>query len=267
MATQSAATAAATTNGPALAWTAFVATLVSELKSFYREPQALAFTLGQPFILLLILNAFDFKFTAPNGEVRPYLDRLLPGLIAFNGMTVGLNSTAFVMSRLKSRGTLRRIRATPIPTGSFIGGVIVSRIVIALGVALVSYFAGVYVFGADLDGSPVLLIALGVLGAAIFIAIGVLMVAIARSEDDMPPMFMLILMPSMLFSGAFLDRAGLPGWLADITSLLPLTYLADAVQRVALVGGGVGDIGKDVLGLLVWGAIGAALASWKFRMA
>jgi ABC-2 type transport system permease protein len=248
-------------------WTGFSATLVSELKSFYREPQALAFTLGQPFILLLVLNAFNFTFTAPNGVERPYLDRLLPGMIALNGMTVGLNSTAFVMSRLKSRGTLRRIRATPVPTGSFIGGVILSRMVIAFGVALVTYLAGVYVFGADLSGNPAILLGLGVIGATIFIAIGVLMVAIARSEDDMPPMFMLVLMPSMLFSGAFLDRGGLPNWLFELTELLPLTYLAHAVQQVALLDAGLGDLGKDLTGLAVWGVAGAVLAGLKFRMA
>ncbi len=249
------------------AWTGFVATTVSELKSLYREPQALAFTLGQPFILLLILNAFNLTFTLPSGEERPYLDRLLPGLIAFNGMTVGLNSTAFVMSRYKSRGVLRRVRSTPIPTASYLGGFIVSRMVIALGVTLVTYLAGVYVFGADISGNVFGLMALGLFGATIFIAIGILLVALSRSEDDLPPMFILVLMPSMLFSGSFLDRSGLPDWLHWITNGLPLTFLANAVQQVTLLGGGLGDISTDLLGLLVWGAAAAVLCAWRFRMA
>jgi len=248
------------------AWTGFVATLVSELKSFYREPQALAFTLGQPFILLLILNSFNFHFTV-NGVERPYLDRLLPGMIAFNGMTVGLNSTAFVMSRLKERGVLRRVRATPIPTASFLGGVILSRMVTAAGVTLVTYAAGVWVFGAELQGNFGALFGLAMLGATIFIAMGILLVAFSRSEDDLPPMFILVLMPSMLFSGAFLDRGGLPDWLYWVTNGLPLTFLTHAVQEVATLGGGFAEVRGDILGLVVWGVAGSALCTWRFRMA
>ena len=248
------------------AWSGFVATMVSELKLLYREPQAAVFTLGQPFILLLILNAFNLHFTV-NGQERPYLDRLLPGLIAFNGMTVGLNSTAFVMSRYKSRGVLRRVRATPIPTASYLAGFVVSRVVMGAGVTLVTYIAGVYVFGADIQGNVFALMALGIFGAAIFIAIGLLMVAVAKSEDDLPPLFILVLMPSMLFSGSFLDRSGLPDWLHWITNGLPLTFLANAVQELTLLGGGLSAISTDLLGLVIWGAAAAMLCAWKFRMA
>ncbi len=249
------------------AWTGFVATVSSEIKNFYREPQALAFTLGQPFILLLILNAFNFQITLANGQERPYLDRLLPGLIAFNGMTVGLNSVAFGLSRLKQRGVLRRIRATPIPTGSFVAGIIVSRMVVAFGVTMVTYLAGVYVFGAELQGSVAGMIALAMLGAAVFIAMGILIVSITRSEDDVPPLFMLVLMPSMLFSGAFLDRSGLPEWLYFITSGLPLTFLTHAIQEVANLGGGLAEVKTDILGLAIWGVAGSIVCSVRFRMA
>lgn len=249
------------------AWSGFAATLIAQMKNLYREPAALAFTLGQPFILLLVLNAFDFHFTLPNGESRPYLDRLLPGLIAFNGMTVGLNSIAFGLMRDKQRGTLRRVRATPIPTGSFLAGVIASRMLVALGVTIITYVAGVYIFGAHLEGSAVLLILLGLAGATAFISIGILMVAVAQSEDDIAPMFMLVLMPSMLFSGAFLDRGGLPDWLHWITGGLPLTFLTDAVQQVSLTKGGLADIQGDLLGMGIWAIAGTALCFWKFRMA
>lgn len=248
-------------------WSGFVATLVSEMRSLYREPSALAFTLGQPFILLVILNSFGFEITLPNGEVRPYLDRLLPGMIAFNGMSVGLNSIAFPLSRYKERGTLRRVRATPLPTASFVAGVVSSRVLVAFGVTLVTYFAGVYIFGAELSGSLTLLFALSILGALAFVGMGVLVVAISRSEDDIPPMFMLVLMPSMLFSGAFLDRSGLPDWLQWITSGLPMTFLTNAVQDVANLGLGFRSIERDVLGLALWGVVASVLAGWRFRMA
>ncbi|MDZ7727706.1 MAG: hypothetical protein U5Q44_05625 [Dehalococcoidia bacterium] len=42
-------------------WTGFVATAVNQVKSFYRQPGALIFTLGQPLALLIILDAFNFS--------------------------------------------------------------------------------------------------------------------------------------------------------------------------------------------------------------
>jgi len=249
------------------AWTGLVATVDNQMKAFYREPAALAFTLGQPLILLLILNAFNFTTTLPNGDTGPYLDRLLPGMIAFTGMTVGLNSIAFSLMRDRERGVLRRIRATPLPTASFIAGMIVSRLIIALTVTLITYLAGVYLFDAHVDGNVLGLIALAMLGSAVFIALGIVMVAVARSEDDMPPMFLLILMPSLLFSGAFLDRSGLTDWLHWLTGGLPLTFLTDAVQQVANNGNGFAAVRGDIIGLAVWGVIASALATWRFKMA
>ncbi|HZU77369.1 MAG TPA: ABC transporter permease, partial [Dehalococcoidia bacterium] len=87
---------------------------------------------------------------------------------------------------------------------------IVSRLVMTLLVTLITYASGVWLFGAKMVGNAWAMFALTLLGGAIFIAAGLLQVALARSEDDIPPMFMIILMPSLLFSGAFLDRSGLP---------------------------------------------------------
>lgn len=247
-------------------WSGFLATTVNQLQSFYREPAALAFTIGQPFILLLILDAFHLTATLPNGQKVDYLDRLLPGVIAFSGMGVGLNSIMFPMSRYKERGTLRRIRATPMPTMSFLGGVILSRLIIAFAVTLVTYLSGTLVFGATVQGNPVLILLVAEFGASAFICIGLLLVALAKSEDDLPPLMLLILLPSMLFSGAFISRDGLPEWLKFITNGLPLTFLTNAIQDIANLGKGITAIEGDLLGLLVWGVVASAICARTFRM-
>jgi ABC-2 type transport system permease protein len=265
--TSSAAVARRAADARGSAWKGLLATLDNEIKGFYRQPQALAFTLAQPFILLLILNTFNFHVTLPNGETRPYLDRLLPGLMAFSGMNVGLNSIIFSIVDDRERGVLRRVRATPLPTASYLGGVIVSRVVITAFVAFITYASGVWIFGAEVSGSLPLLIGLTLLGSVVFIAVGLVMVSFAKSDDDVAPMFMLVLMPSILFSGAFLDRGGLPDWLHWITNGLPLTFLTDAVQQVANLNRGFGDITTDIIGLVTWGVIATGFAIWKFRMA
>ena len=248
------------------AWTGFVGTIISELKSVIREPSALMFTLGQPLILLLVLNTFDFHFVDATGKSRPYIDRLLPGMVAFVGMTLGLQGVAFVLARYKERGTLRRLRATPLPTISFIGGVIVSRTILAVVNSAIAFYSGIYLFGATVDGSSLAIIALGIVGTLVFIPIGILAVALARSEDDIPPFVFLPLTISILFSGVFLDRSGLPDWLHWVTAGLPLTLLTDAVQQVAYQGAGWSDLGNDLFGMAAWIVVITGLATWRFKM-
>ena len=93
------------------------------------------------------------------------------------------------------------------------------------------------------------------------------LLAVFEKFDVVEPLFILVLMPSMLFSGAFLDRAGLPDWLHWITGGLPLTFLTDAIQSVANLGQGLGDIQGDILGLAIWGVVASVLAGWRFKMA
>lgn len=78
---------------------------------------------------------------------------------------------------------------------------------------------------------------------------------------------MLVLIPSILFSGAFLDRSGLPDWLHWITAGLPLTFLTDAVQQIANLGHGLSSLGTDILGLAIWCIAATAIAAWRFKMA
>jgi len=244
-----------------------LATLASEMLVLVREPSVIVFTLVQPLLLLLILSAFNFHVRDAAGHMRSYVDVLLPGLIALNGLTIGFNSVTFGLARYKQRGILRRLRTTPLPTAAFLSGAIVARLLLVIVATAITYAAGVWLFGAHVDGNVALLFLLATLGALVFIALGILVVAFARTEDDLPPMFTLVLFPSLLFSGALLDRSGLPNWLHWLTGGLPLTFLTHAEQQVSNLNAGLAAIKGDLLGLVVWGIVAAALATWRFRLA
>lgn len=244
-----------------------LATLRSELLAYAREPSALVFTFVQPLLLLLILNAFNFRVRDAGGQMRSYVDVLLPGLIALNGLTVGFNGITFVLARYKQRGILRRLRTTPLPIAAFLSGVIISRLLLVTAATALTYALGVWAFGAHVQGNVALLFLLAILGALVFIPLGILVVSFARTEDDLPPLFTLVLFPSLLFSGALLDRSGLPNWLHWLTGGLPLTFLTHAEQQISNLGAGFAAIKGDLLGLVVWGIIAAVLATWRFRMA
>ena len=244
----------------------FAATLNNQIKAFYRDPQALIFTLVMPLLIMFILGLFNIRVRGPNGQSRPYIDLLLPGMIAFTAANVGMQSVVFGVVRYKERGVLRRIKASPASTLAFIGGITASRVVVVAVAALVTWVFGRFLFQARLDGSVLGLIVFAILSSATFIAIGMIVVGLAKNEDQAGPMMFLFFFPMLLFSGMFIPRGGLNATIAWLTNGLPMTYLVDGLQRVGFRGEGLsGSLWLDIAGLAVWGIAATAVAARTWR--
>jgi len=182
--------------------------------------------------------------------------------------SVGMQSVVFGIVRYKDKGVLRRIKASPAGTLAFVGGIAASRVVMVAVSALLTYLAGRLIFGANLSGSALGLIGLALISAAPFIAIGMIVVGIAKNEDQAGPMMFLFFFPMLLFSGMFVPRGGLNPTVAWLTHGLPMTYLVDALQRVGFLGQGFsGSLWLDIAGLGVWAVLATAIASrtWKWE--
>lgn len=246
----------------------FTATLVNQIKAFYRDPQAVIFTLVMPVMIMAVLSLFNIHVRGPNGSSRAYIDLLLPGMIALTATSIGMQSVVFGVVRYKERGILRRIKASPASTLAFVGGVAASRVVMVAIAAVITYLIGRYIFQAQLTGSALGLIGLAIASAVSFIAIGLIVVGLARNEDQAGPMMFLLFFPMLLFSGMFVPRSGLNSAVAWVTHGLPMTYLVDALQRVGFLGQGFSSaLWTDLVGLGIWAVIATALASrtWSWE--
>lgn len=246
----------------------FNATFMNQIKSFYRDPQAMFFNLAMPLMILVILSLFNIHVKGPDGHSRAYIDLLLPGMIALSATSIGMQSVVFGVVRYKERGVLRRIKASPARTLPFVGGIAASRVVMVAISAVVTYAVGRYLFQANLDGSALGLIALAIASSFPFIGIGVIAVGLAKNEDQAGPLMFLMFFPMLLFSGMFVPRSGLNSAVAWVTHGLPMTYLVDALQRVGFAGQGFSSsLWVDLLGLAVWAVIATAFASrvWSWE--
>jgi ABC-2 type transport system permease protein len=240
----------------------FRATLDNQIKSFYRDPQAVIWTLAMPLLIMLVLSLFNIHVSGPGGVKHNYIDLLLPGMIALTATNVGFNSVIFGITRYKERGVLRRIKASPASAMSFINGVVASRLVMVAGSCVITWAIGRYIFQAHMSGNALALIVLSVVSAPAFIAIGMIVVGLAKNEDQAGPMSFLFFLPMLLFSGIFVSRAGLNEGVAWVTHGLPMTYLVDALQRVAFLGQGFSSsLWTDIAGLAVWAAIATFIDS------
>ena len=70
------------------------------------------------------------------------------------------------------------------------------------------------------------------LGALMFVALGYLISGLARTQDSVTGITQLLNFPMMFLSGVFFPVDLVPAWIRPVVSILPLTYLADALRQI-----------------------------------
>ena len=197
-----------------------------------------------------------------------YIDFLLPGMIGLSIMQIGIFSVAFGFVSYKTTGMLRRLQATPMHPGMFLGAQGLTRLIMAVLQTILLAGIGVLFFGFHLAPEAWLaFLVLALLGSAVFQEIGFAIAGWAKNEDQAQPVAQLIQFPMMFLSGTFFPRDTFPAVLQFITGFLPLTYLADALRHVANDNASLWAVRGDLLGLAVWGVIAGLIAvkvfSWE----
>jgi ABC-2 type transport system permease protein len=194
-----------------------------------------------------------------------YIDFLIPGVLAMSIMQMGIFGVAFSFVSLKKRGILRRLWVTPIRPVDFVAAQVATRVVVLLLQIALMIGVGILFLHLHFAGNLLSLFVVGLLGAVIFLGFGFAIAGISRSEDQVAPLANIISLPMMLLSGVFFSRSNLPGFIHTITDFFPLTYLADGMRSIAIDGASLLQIGPQVIGLVVWGAIAVVIAIKMFR--
>ena len=111
-----------------------------ERKMFWRNPSAAFFNFLLPLLFLIgggaILHGNQHQ-----------LNKLVPAIAGMSVMSTTFTALAYNIVFLRERGVLKRIRGTPLPTGSYFGGVAANALTnTALQIAIV-VLAGRLFFG------------------------------------------------------------------------------------------------------------------------
>ena len=199
-----------------------------------------------------------------------YFDTVLLGLLGLGIMTNSIISIAVRISTYRNQQVLKRLLVTPLPVWKFFAGEIIAHLLLALVQALIILAVGVFVFGGDIHGSPVFiqLVWVGIivlLGAVVFLNIGFILSAWARSPAAASGMGNAVALPMMFLAGTFFSTASLP-WLLPYASLaLPLTPMLDALREVAINSTPLWETWPQLVALAAWAAATALVAVRVFR--
>ena len=243
-------------SGVALTWRQYRL----ERRMFWRNPSAAFFNFLLPLILLALIGGL-----ASNNQKE--LNIIVPGIAGLSIMSTTFTALAFNMTQLRETGVLKRIRGTPLPSGSYLGAVFANAVTNAAVQIAIITVVGKLVFNVGWPGAWGALVVFTAAGVTCFAALGVAYSHAIPNFESAPAYVNAVFLPVILISGVFFDADRAPKLVRDIAEVLPLKYVVDGLSGAMVTGKGVSDNLTALAVIAAWGALGIVLAvrgfSWE----
>ena len=194
-----------------------------------------------------------------------YFDSVLMGLIALGIMTSAIISIPVRISTYRNNSILKRLLVTPLPIWKYFASEISAHLVLAMVQAGIILAVGVFVFGARVHGNPVWLFVIVPLGSLVFLNIGFILSAWARTPAAASGMGNAVVLPMMFFAGTFFSTTTFPWIFPYLAEALPLTPMLSAMRQVAIDGAPLWETWPQLAIMAGWAAGTAVVAAKVFR--
>src|SRR5690349_6957214 len=120
---------------------------VVELKEFFRQREAVVFTLLFPVILL---GVFGAVLNYPIGGGVTFTQYFMAGIIASGILGASLQNMAISIATERSDGTLKSLVGTPMPKSAYFVGKIAQVLAVTLLIIVILLGIGALAYGVDL---------------------------------------------------------------------------------------------------------------------
>jgi ABC-2 type transport system permease protein len=194
-----------------------------------------------------------------------YIDWLIPGIIGTGLMANGMWGVGFSIVQARMRKVLKRMSASPMRRYHFLAAQLLARLVILGPEVLVPIVFGLLAFGMPVNGSPLAIAVVVLLGAMAFSAIGILLGTRARTFEGISGLMNIGMLPMWVLSGVFFSSSNFPDVMQPFIQALPLTALNDALRAVILEGSSLQAVGGELAILTAWLVIPFGVSLKIFR--
>src|ERR1017187_9898490 len=220
-----------------------------ERRMFWRNPSAAFFNFLLPLLFLcgggVILQGNQHD-----------LDLLMPAIAGMSVMSTTFTALAYNIVFLRERGVLKRIRGTPLPTGSYFGGVAANAVTnTALQIAIV-VLAGRIFFGIGWPKEWGELIVFVVMGVVCFAALGVAFAHVIPNFESTAAYVNAVFLPVVFVSFYVFDTASAPASLRGVADALPLKPLIEGLSGAIVTGSGLSSNLGALAVIALWGVFG-----------
>ena len=230
-----------------------------ERRMFWRNPAAAFFNFALPLLFLALLGAVY----AGDREV---MEIIVPGIAGMAVVSSTFVAIAHNLVFLREEGILKRLRGTPMPTGSYLGALAAHAVTNAAVVVAIIVLSGRFVFGLGWPDDPAALVLFAAAGVVCFSLLGVSLAHAIPNTDSAPAYVNAAFLPLITISGVFYDADEAPAFLRDIAEALPLTHLIDGLSAAMVTGTARWS---DLIVVGLWTIAGAVLAvrgfSWNAK--
>jgi ABC-2 type transport system permease protein len=202
-----------------------------ELIRFKADRMRIVTSLIQPLLFLFVLGGGLSQLSAASTGGVDFKTFIYPGILCIAVLFTAMFSAASIVWD-REFGFLREMMVAPIRRSSIVIGK-------CLGGATVASFQGVILIAlaglVHVPYDPLLILgifALQLLLAFSITAFGVMVAVRIKQMQSFMGVMQMIITPLFFISGVFFPVTNLPGWLAFLNRLDPLTYAVDPMRRL-----------------------------------
>ncbi|MFB6070663.1 MAG: ABC transporter permease [Halanaeroarchaeum sp.] len=200
------------------------------LQGLRHDRRTLALVVVVPAVMIYLLGAV---FEDPAVFAPPLL-----GVFVFF-LTYLLTAIGFLRER--TAGTLERLLVSPISRSGLVVGYVVGFGYLAVVQSVVLLAAGVVFLEVEFAHGFALFLLVELLGAFTAMGIGIVLSLFARNEFQVLQFIPAVITPQVILGGTFTPVESLPTYLEYAARVMPVTYLIDAMEYVALDEGTPGE--------------------------
>ena len=190
---------------------------------------------------------------------------VVPGLIGVILTMTMVMMTSLAMTRVRERGTMENLLATPARPLEVMLGKIVPYILIGYVQVTVILVAARLLFDVPMVGSLTLLSLVLVLFIAANLAVGFTFSTIARNQLQAMQLTFFFFLPSMLLTGFMFPFRGMPDWAQIIGEIFPLTHFLRVVRGIMLKGNGLMEVWPHLWPIALFMLVAGVVALMRYR--
>jgi ABC-2 type transport system permease protein len=242
-----------------------------ELKEFFRQREAVVFTLLFPVMLLLVFGAV---LSYDIGSGVSFTQYFMAGVIAAGILGAGLQNMAISIATERSDGTLKSLAGTPMPKSAYFVGKVVQVLVVTVAIVAILCAVGVLFYHVPLPRGAdwFTFVWVTLLGSAACTLLGIAISSLAKNGRSASATVTPIALVLQFISGVFFLFSQVPTWLQSIAAVFPLKWMAQGLRSVFLPDAlaaeepaGSWELGRVALVLVLWCVGGLLLCVATFR--
>ena len=198
-------------------------------KEILRDPLNLAFGLGFPLVLILLLSAIQANIPVKLFEIQ----HLTPGITIF-GLSFMTLFSATIIAKDRGSSLLQRLYTTPLTSVDFILGYTLPIIPIAIAQSVICYIAAI-ILGIDITINIIYAVISIIPVSILYIALGLLCGSVLNDKQVGGICGALLTNLSAWLSGIWFDLDLVGGVFKNVSYLLPFAHAVD-MERAILAG-------------------------------